>query len=279
MDLNPIMLSRVVQSALLEDVGSGDITTNAIFSEDETGSAYFLAKQDGVVAGLPVARQTFLSLDPEMVWTQHVAEGGRVTKGTVVAEVSGKLRALLGAERVALNFLQRMCGIATETAKYVEATSGCVARITDTRKTAPGLRALDKYAVFVGGGVNHRFGLDSAVLIKDNHIAAAGSIARAVGLARSKNSFTVTIEVEAETIEQVREALDCSVDIIMLDNMTVPMMADAVSLVAGRALTEASGGVTLETVQEIAATGVDLISVGRLTHHVKAMDISLELRP
>ncbi len=277
MDINPIMLSRVVENALYEDLGRGDITTNAIFSEEDMGSAYFLAKQDGVVAGLPVARQAFLLLDPDIVWTQRVDEGSKVAKGAVLAEVSGKLRALLGAERVALNFLQRMCGIATQTAQFVEAVAGHAARITDTRKTAPGLRALDKYAVFVGGGVNHRYGLDSAVLIKDNHIAAAGSIARAVGLARSGNSFTVSIEVETETLEQVREALSCGVDIIMLDNMKLSLMAEAVSLVAGRALVEASGGVNLDTVREIAATGVDLISVGRLTHHVQAMDISLEL--
>lgn len=278
MELNPLALSIVVKNALMEDLGSGDITTNAIFSENEAGSAYFLAKQDGVVAGLPVAQKAFRVLDADIIWTPHIGECSRVGKGTVLAEVSGKIRALLGAERVALNFLQRMCGIATETSRFVEAVSGHKARITDTRKTAPGLRALDKYAVFVGGGVNHRFALDSAVLIKDNHIAAAGSIARAVELARRRNSFTVTVEVEAETLDQVREAVESQADIIMLDNMPVTLMAEAVSLVAGRALTEASGGVTLETVRDVAATGVDLISVGRLTHHVKAMDISLEVR-
>lgn len=278
MELNMIALSELVKLALLEDIGNGDITTNAIFGNHEVGSGYLLAKQAGVIAGLPVAEQVFRTLDPNIVWENKVFEGQHVSNGTILAEVSGKLRAILSGERVALNFLQRMCGIATMTSQYVAAVAGHRARITDTRKTAPGLRTLDKYAVKLGGGVNHRFALDSAVLIKDNHIIAAGSISRAVELARLNNSFTITIEVETERIEEVSEALACKADIIMLDNMTVEMMAEAVVMVAGRALTEASGGVNMSTVAAIAGTGVDLVSIGRLTNHVQAMDISLDLR-
>jgi nicotinate-nucleotide pyrophosphorylase (carboxylating) len=236
-----------------------------------------LAKSRGVVAGLALAECAFHILDPDAVWEPLVEDGFRAPEGrTPIARVSGSSRALLTAERVALNFMQRLSGVATLTARYVDLVAGTKARIVDIRKTTPGLRALEKYAVRVGGGQNHRFGLYDAVLIKDNHIKAAGGILPAVQAARRNVGHTVKVEVEASTLEQVAEALDAGADIILLDNMDYDGLRRSVALVAGRAVTEASGRITEATVADVAATGVDIISVGALTHSAPAMDISLD---
>lgn len=229
------------------------------------------------MAGLPVAEVTFRKLDPNMAWEAMKADGQKAAPGQAVAELEGSLRAILTGERTALNFLARMSGIATLTARFVAAVAGFPAKILDTRKTAPGLRVLDKYAVRAGGGCNHRFGLDDGVMLKDNHIRAAGGIERAVSRLRRRASPTLKIEVEVTSLAEVEEALRAQADIIMLDNMPAAEMKQAVQRVRGRALVEASGGVTLENVREIAAAGVDLISVGALTHSAKALDLSLKV--
>lgn len=277
MELNMLIVKDLINTALLEDMGHGDITTNALFEQASKGTACILAKQSGIIAGLPVAESVFKTLDPHMQWEVKVRDGQAVVAGTVLVDLSGSLRAILTGERLALNFLQRMSGIATTTNSFVKAVAGYPAKVVDTRKTTPGLRVLEKYAVRMGGGTNHRFGLYDAVMIKDNHIKAVGGISKAVAIIRSHQPFTITIEVEAESLSQVREALDCNVDIIMLDNMSTDMMEQAVQLIAGRALVEASGGINLDTIVAVAATGVDIISVGQLTHHQKALDISLDM--
>lgn len=271
-------IKKIIKAALDEDIGTGDITTQATVSPKKKGRAQLIAKDKFVVAGLDVFAQTFQILDENINVKKIIEDGSRAKKGDIVAEVSGSLFYLLQAERVSLNFLQRMSGIATLTAKYVEAVGGTKAKILDTRKTAPGLRVLDKMAVRIGGGVNHRTGLYDGVLIKDNHIEAAGGITAAVKTQRKCLPHAWKIEVETENLQEVKEALACGVDIIMLDNMSLPAMKKAVNLVAGRALLEASGNVTLQRVAEIAATGVDFISVGELTHSVRAADISLKIR-
>lgn len=270
-------LQRKIEEWLHEDVGFGDVTTMSTIPESEQGIGILYAKETGVVAGLPIAQQVFATVDPDLVFTAKVEEGARVEKGEQIAEVSGSVRSILSGERLALNLLQRLSGIATKTSEYVQAIAGTKARVVDTRKTTPGLRFLEKYAVRVGGGYNHRYALYDAVMIKDNHIKGAGGIAQAVAAARAAIPHTMTVEVEAETMAQVQEALDAGADIIMLDNMSTEQMAEAVRLIAGRAVVEASGGVTLETIRSIAETGVDVISVGALTHSVKAFDISLDL--
>lgn len=277
MPLEPALLRDLVRAALREDIGSGDVTTESVVPPQAMGRATMVVKAPGVIAGLEVAAATFRELDGRTVFTARCEDGTEVAPGTSVAEVHGPVRALLTGERVALNFVQRLSGIATQTRAYVQAVAGTSARIVDTRKTTPGLRVLEKYAVRVGGGFNHRFGLYDAVLIKDNHIVAAGGIAAAVQRARAAIPHTMKVEVEAETLEQVEEALAAGADIILLDNMAPPLLRQAVARIGGRTLTEASGGVTLENVAEIAAAGVDLISVGALTHSVKALDVSLEL--
>ncbi len=271
-------IQKIIKAALAEDIGAGDITTQATVNPKKKGRAVAIAKETFVVAGLEVFEAAFQCLDPSVTVKKKVADGSRVTKGEVLATVEGRLAAILQAERTALNFLQRMCGIATLTAAYVDAVSGTKTKIYDTRKTVPGLRVLDKMAVRMGCGANHRMGLFDAVLIKDNHIAAAGGIAAAVEAQRKHLKKPARIEVETGNLREVREALACGADIIMLDNMTVNAMKKAVALVAGRALTEASGNVTLKRVAEIAATGVDMISVGELTHSVRAADISLKIK-
>jgi nicotinate-nucleotide pyrophosphorylase (carboxylating) len=270
-------LQRKIEEWLQEDVGFGDITTLSTIPEDEQGTGILYAKEAGIIAGLPIAQQVFEVVDPSLGFTPKVAEGARVETGEQIAEVSGSVRSILTGERLALNLLQRLSGIATRTHQYVQAVAGTKARVVDTRKTTPGLRFLEKYAVRVGGGHNHRFALYDAVMIKDNHIKGAGGIAQAVAAARAAIPHTMTIEVETESLEQVREALEAGADIIMLDNMPLDQMREAVALIAGRAVVEASGGVTLETIRSIAETGVDVISVGALTHSVKALDISLDL--
>jgi nicotinate-nucleotide pyrophosphorylase (carboxylating) len=273
--LPPLLVERAVRHALAEDLGgAGDITTDQIVPADARGEATIVAREPGVIAGTDLAETTFKILDPETRFTRAAGDGDIVAKGGQIAIVAGKPRALLTAERTALNFLGRLSGIATLTASYVAAVAGTNARIASTRKTTPGLRAFEKYAVRAGGGVSHRFGLYDAVLVKDNHIAAAGGLAKA--LERLKNGHLVRIEVEVDTLDQLAEALRFPIDAVLLDNMDVETLRQAVKLVAGRAVTEASGGVTLETVREIALTGVDVISVGALTHSPRNLDSSLE---
>jgi nicotinate-nucleotide pyrophosphorylase (carboxylating) len=268
-------IERLAYAALAEDVGEGDVTTEATVDRDASGSAYILVKEPGVVCGLAIAEAVFRALDPEVGFERLVDEGASVDGRAQVALVTGPLRAILTGERAALNFLGRMSGIATLTRRYVDAVAGTGVTILDTRKTMPGLRALEKHAVACGGGRNHRFGLDDGVLIKDNHLRAAGSIASAVERARAATELL--IEVECDTIEQVGEALAAEADAILLDNMTPDGLLAAVALVKGRARLEASGGVTLDNVRAIAETGVDEISVGALTHSARSLDVSLEL--
>lgn len=268
-------VERIVHAALAEDVGAGDVTTEATVAPDAVGTAELLVKEPGVVCGLRVAEATFRALDPDVRFEALVSDGDVVEPPTVVARITGSQRALLTGERVALNFVARLSGIATLTRCYVDAIAGTGAAVLDTRKTTPGLRALEKHAVAAGGGTNHRFGLDDAVLIKDNHLRAAGSPTAAVELVRAATDLP--IEVECETLAQVGEALELGVDAILLDNMTLPELREAVALTAGRARLEASGGVNLDTIRAIAETGVDEISVGALTHSARSLDVSLEL--
>ena len=270
-------IKKIIEEALAEDIGTGDITTMAIVSRDKTGHAQAIAKDNFIIAGIDIFQETFLLLDDKVKVRKLISDGKRAEKGSIIAEISGSLFYILQAERVALNLFQRMCGIATLTAKFVEAVRGSKTKILDTRKTMPGLRVLDKMAVSIGGGFNHRMGLYDGVLIKDNHIATAGSITAALDMQRRRLPHTLKIEVETKNIAEVKEALKCGVDIVMLDNMTSDEMKKAVAFVAGRALVEASGNVNLQNVAEIAATGVDLISVGELTHSVRAADISLKI--
>jgi nicotinate-nucleotide pyrophosphorylase (carboxylating) len=273
-----LQIKKIIKAALAEDIGAGDITTQATVSPKKEGRAQVIAKDNFVVAGIDVFAKTFQLLDENVKVEKVINDGRWAKKGDVIAEISGSLFYMLQAERVALNLLQRMSGIATLTAKYVAAVRGTKAKILDTRKTAPGLRVLDKMAVRIGGGVNHRIGLYDGVLIKDNHIEAAGGVTAAVTAQRNHLSRISRIEVETKNMQEVKEALRCGVDIIMLDNMTVPAMKKAVAFVAGRVLLEASGNVSLSTVAAIAATGVDFISVGELTHSVRAADISLKIK-
>ncbi len=270
-------IDRIIENALLEDIHTGDITTLAVVPEKRSAVARLIAKESMVLAGIDVAARVFILVDPDVRFKARFADGELLRTGDVIAEIAGDAASLLQAERVALNLLQRMSGVATLTARYKEAVAGTAAKVVDTRKTTPGLRQLEKYAVRVGGGNNHRTGLYDAVLIKENHIAAAGGISVAVERARSFVPHTMKIEVETETLEQVAEALAAGADIIMLDNMDLETMKKAVELIGGQSLSEASGGVSLETITAIAATGVDIISVGALTHSARAMDISMLL--
>lgn len=270
-------IDTIIASALAEDIHTGDITTTALLVESKQVSGFLKAKEELVVAGLDVAARVFATLDSATVFTPLVKDGDRVSSGTVIARMAGNAALLLQGERVALNLLQRMCGVATLTSRYVQAVAGTKARIVDTRKTTPGLRVLEKYAVRVGGGINHRTGLYDGVLIKENHIVAAGGITEAVRRARAYIPHTLKIEIETENLDEVREAVAAGADIIMLDNMDTTTMKTAVELIAGRALVEASGGVNLQSVRAIAETGVDIISVGALTHSAPSMDISMLL--
>jgi nicotinate-nucleotide pyrophosphorylase (carboxylating) len=271
------IVRETVARALAEDIGPGDVTTPAVLPAGHASSGRILAKAAGVLAGVEVARECFRQVDPTVTFAGRLTDGAELQPGDEIAQLSGPTAGILAAERTALNFLQRMSGVASLTAQYVGAAQGSGAVIVDTRKTAPGLRALDKYAVTVGGGRNHRFGLYDGVLIKDNHVRAAGGVGEAVRRARSAVAHTLKVEVEVTDLAGVEEALQAGADSILLDNMDLPTIRQAVALVAGRALTEASGGVSLDRISELAATGVDLISVGRLTHSVTALDISLEL--
>jgi nicotinate-nucleotide pyrophosphorylase (carboxylating) len=272
-----IGLDRIIESALIEDIHTGDITTMAVVGAGGECGAILKAKEEMVVAGLDVAARVFHFLSPAIRFTPRCADGARVAAGDILADLYGEAALLLQGERVALNLLQRMSGIATLTSRYIDAVKGTKARIVDTRKTTPGLRMLEKYSVRIGGGINHRTGLYDGVLIKENHISAAGGITEAVRRARAYIPHTMKIEIETESLAEVTEALNAGADIIMLDNMTTEMMREAVGMIGGKALVEASGGVNLDTVAAIAATGVDIISVGAITHSARAMDISMLL--
>ncbi len=273
--LDFFVVDEMIMNALREDIGWGDITAASTVPADKTVRGRLIAKEDTVVCGLDVAARVFTLIDSEIVMELLAEEGSIARKGDVLANITGNARAVLEGERVALNLLQRMSGIANRTRYCVEQVAGTRAMITDTRKTTPGLRALEKYAVRVGGGRNHRFCLSDGVLIKDNHIKAAGGIAQAVEAARAGIPHTMKIEVEVEDFDMIREALTCGADIIMLDNMTVEDMAKAVETIGGRALVEASGNMGDRDLKEVAATGVDIISIGALTHTIRAADISL----
>ncbi len=260
--------------AFAEDIGDGDITTNNLITPGENKTAVFVAKKEGVVAGLPVAEMVFRKLDSSLVWNELKRDGNKVYPGDILAEFKGNYRALLSGERIALNFLQRMSGIATFTSLCVQEIEGLPVKILDTRKTLPGYRQLDKYAVRMGGGSNHRIGLYDMVMIKDNHIQVAGGIKPAVEAIRKNIPVSIKIEVETTNPDQVMEALCANVDVIMLDNMSADKMAEAVALINKRAKTEASGNMTLKTIRNVASTGVDYISIGSLTHSVKGLDIS-----
>ena len=269
---------NIIRRALEEDIRSGDVTTAYVLTGAEKGTAKALAKEELVVAGLDVFREVFRIRDAGILFRTALKDGDRVPRGTVLATLRGPLASILAAERVALNLLQRMCGVATMTRQFVDAVAGTKASILDTRKTMPGLRVLDKYGVRVGGGRNHRYGLYDGVLIKDNHIEAAGGIGKAVRRVRDKAPLLARVEVEVKDLAEVREALAAGADVIMLDNMPIDAMKMAVALIGGKALVEASGNVTLATVKGIAATGVDFISSGALTHSARASDISLKVK-
>ncbi|MDX8493076.1 carboxylating nicotinate-nucleotide diphosphorylase [Mesorhizobium sp. VK22B] len=272
-----VLFEPLVRAALLEDLGrAGDLTTDAIVPADATATMVLAARQPGVIAGLNVAALAFELIDPRTEITIIHSDGSGVSAGDIIASVRGPARALLTAERTALNLLCHLSGISTQTAAVVEVVRGHKAKIVCTRKTTPGLRALEKYAVRAGGGANHRFGLDDAVLIKDNHIAISGDIRTAIERARAAAGHMVKIEVEVDTLEQVDIALAASVDAVLLDNMSVEQLTQAVAMVGGRAITEASGRVTAQTAPAIAATGVDLISVGWITHSAPILDIGLD---
>ena len=266
----------LIDRALAEDIGGADVTTEAVVDRRLVWRGRLVARERGVIAGLPIACHVFERVEPAVSVDVRAADGARVSRGETLAAVSGPAHALLTAERVALNLLARLSGIATLTRAYVDAVGEARARITDTRKTTPGLRALERYAVRAGGGVNHRFDLESAVLIKDNHLVAAGSIAVAVEAARRRAAAGTIVEVECDTIDQVRQALAVGADAILLDNMTPAVMREAVALCHGKAVLEASGGMSLARVAEVAATGVDVISVGALTHSAPALDVALD---
>jgi nicotinate-nucleotide pyrophosphorylase (carboxylating) len=270
-------LTESVAHALREDIGTGDVTTLSTVPADRTARAEIVSKAQGVVAGLAIVEEVFRQVDPAVRVTRVKQDGDRIAPRDVICTAEGSARSLLIGERVALNFLQRLSGIATRTARFVALVEGTGARVVDTRKTTPGLRVLEKLAVVIGGGRNHRMGLYDAVMIKDNHIVAAGGISAAVQRARASIPHTMTITVECETLEQVDEALRAGADILLLDNMANQVRTEAVRRARGRALTEASGGITEDTAAEIAATGVDILSIGALTHSAPALDISLDL--
>ncbi len=271
------MLERIIRFALEEDLGSGDLTTDAIIDPRVSGKASLLAREELVLAGLPVFKQVFMEIGSDIEFEEYFEESDLVPAGETVCLLEGPLALILKGERTALNFLQRMSGIATLTRQYVEKAGSSKVRVLDTRKTVPGLRWLDKYAVRTGGGSNHRFGLFDEILIKDNHIAVAGSITRAIELARKNAPGALRVEVEVEDPGGADEALKAGADTILLDNMDLKQMSEVVQLVNGRAMLEASGGITLDTIEEVAKTGVDFISVGALTHSAKAADFSLEI--
>jgi len=276
--MNELSIKDIIERALAEDIGMGDVTTNATVDPDAEGEAVVIAKEEFILAGSGIFLDVFLALDPGIDFSLEYLDGDLIKKGDTIIGIQGPMNVLLTGERVALNLMQRMSGIATITSKYVREVESTRARILDTRKTTPGLRALEKYAVTVGGGFNHRFGLYDGILIKDNHIAAAGGIKNAIEAARENAPHTLKIEVECEGIKDVKEALKAKADIIMLDNMDIPEMKAAVKLINKRALVEASGNMTLKRVRSVAETGVDFISVGAITHSAPSVDISMKVK-
>ncbi len=270
------LVREAVQRALAEDIGRGDITTEALIDGGVAASGRLMARETGIVAGLDLAEAAFRGVEPDITFERLIQDGQPVKAGDVIARIAGSARALLSAERVALNFITHMSGIASLTGRYVAAVAGSTARIVDTRTTLPGLRVFEKYAVRMGGGANHRFALDDAAMIKDNHIVAAGGIAPAIRQVRAATGHMVKICCEVDRIDQIEEALAAGVDVLLLDNMGPETLAEAVRQIAGRATAEASGKVSLETVAAIAASGVDVISVGKLTHSAPALDIALD---
>ena len=276
MILLPFYVDDIIKTALNEDINYIDSTADLLIPEDSVSSAYFQAKATGVVAGLEIALRVFTLLDPDMKIECHFKDGDEVKNGDIIAEFTGHTRLMLKAERTSLNILQHLSGIATYTNKCVKLVEGTNASIADTRKTLPGLRALQKYAVTAGGGRNHRYNLTDAAMLKDNHIDAYGGITAAVTALRKKAGHMLQIEVETRNLDEVKEAVDCGVNVIMLDNMDCPTMTEAVKLVNGRAKLEASGNITMENITEVAKTGIDIISLGALTHSVQAFDISMK---
>ena len=274
---NPLV-TQIISMALNEDVGTGDITTETTIPADKTASGRFIAKEDMIICGIDVAELVFRTVDASISFNANFKDGDKVCKGDVIATVNGNARNVLTAERTSLNLMQRLTGIATRTHEAVKCVEGTKAKITDTRKTTPGLRVLEKYAVRAGGGTNHRFNLADGILIKDNHIAVSGGIKNAVANARNAAPHTLKIEVEVETKEQLAEALEAGADIIMLDNMSNELMSECVKIIDGRALVEASGNMGDKDLYEVAKTGVDIISIGALTHTVRAADISLKFK-
>ncbi len=272
------LIERLIDLAIEEDIATGDITTNAIIPVQAKAVAEMKAKADGVISGLEIAKRVFEKFEKDIVWEPLVNDGTAVKKGDIILRIEASYRTLLLGERLSLNILQRMSGIATETARYMKELAGTRTRLLDTRKTAPGLRVLDKMAVHHGGGSNHRMGLYDMIMLKDNHIKIAGGIPNAVKEARAHLPLSIKLEVETTTLEEVQQALDAGADIIMLDNMSNEAMTEAVKLIAGRAKTEASGNMSIPRLKEVAATGVDYISVGALTHSVTAMDISMNIK-
>lgn len=271
------LIERLLDLAIEEDIATGDISTNAIIPVHSRAVAEMKAKADGVISGLEIARRVYERFEKDIKWEPLVTDGTPVKKGDIILRIEAGYRTLLLGERLSLNILQRMSGIATATANYVKELVGTRTQLLDTRKTAPGLRVLDKMAVHHGGGMNHRMGLYDMIMLKDNHIKLAGGIPNAVKAARANLPLSIKLEVETTTLEEVQQALDCGADIIMLDNMTNEMMAEAVRLINGRAKTEASGNMNIPRLKSVAATGVDYISVGALTHSVTAMDISMNI--
>lgn len=277
MILNQIYVDNLIKTALLEDINYVDITTDYLIPEDQENEAKFLAKADGVLCGIEVALRVFTLIQPDFQYEVFIHDGEEVKKGDIIAKIKGKTRTILKGERTALNLLQHMSGISSMTNRIVKIVEGTNASIADTRKTLPGMRPLQKYAVTVGGGKNHRFNLSDAAMLKDNHVDAGGGITNAVTKLRTKLGHMAKVELEVRTLDELREALSVDVDVIMLDNMDNDTMREAVKIADGKALLEASGGITEETIRGVAETGVDIISIGALTHSVKAFDISLKI--
>ena len=277
MILNQFYVDNLIKTALLEDINYVDITTDYLIPEDQENEAKFLAKADGVLCGIEVALRVFTLIQPDFQYEVFIHDGEEVKKGDIIAKIKGKTRTILKGERTALNLLQHMSGISSMTNRIVKIVEGTNASIADTRKTLPGMRPLQKYAVTVGGGKNHRFNLSDAAMLKDNHVDAGGGITNAVTKLRTKLGHMAKVELEVRTLDELREALSVDVDVIMLDNMDNDTMREAVKIADGKALLEASGGITEETIRDVAETGVDTISIGALTHSVKAFDISLKI--
>ena len=278
MKLNQFYVDNLIKEAISEDINYIDVSADYLIPEEQRNDSYFVAKADGVLCGLDIAMRVFTLLDDTFTYTVHKNDGDEVKTGDLIVEFNGKTACLLKGERTALNIIQHMSGIATATNKAVKLCEGTNVSVTDTRKTLPGLRALQKYAVVCGGGKNHRYNLSDGAMLKDNHIDAGGGITNAVAILRSKLGHMVTIEVETRNFDEVKQALDAGEDIIMLDNMTNAQMEECVKYIDGRAKTEASGNITLDNIAEVAKTGVDIISLGALTHSVKAFDISMKMR-